>query len=146
MDRDAARRGSEDASDEAAQKNVGDGPRARALAHGVSRRKAMVRPERVVNTEHRRPDQKQREGPEVNRERAERSTGEADAGADPEPRAPAQAPHQPGCPERRPGATDDEAYFAIPGPALPAVEERLAVMVKANQELEKFHRGRLPRA
>jgi uncharacterized protein (DUF169 family) len=44
------------------------------------------------------------------------------------------------------GAGDDEAYFAIPGAALAAVEERLAVMVKANTELEKFHRGRLPRA
>ena len=44
------------------------------------------------------------------------------------------------------GAGDDEAYFAIPGAALGAVEERLAVMVKANSELEKFHRGRLPRA
>jgi uncharacterized protein (DUF169 family) len=44
------------------------------------------------------------------------------------------------------GAGDDEAYFAIPGAALAAVEERLAVMVNANRELEKFHRGRLPRA
>jgi uncharacterized protein (DUF169 family) len=44
------------------------------------------------------------------------------------------------------GAGDDEAYFAIPGSALGAVEERLAVMVNANRELEKFHRGRLPRA
>lgn len=44
------------------------------------------------------------------------------------------------------GAGDDEAYFAIPGAALAAVEERLAVMVKANTELEKFHRSRLPLA
>jgi uncharacterized protein (DUF169 family) len=44
------------------------------------------------------------------------------------------------------GAGDDEAYFAIPGEALGAVEERLGVMVNANRELEKFHRGRLPRA
>jgi uncharacterized protein (DUF169 family) len=44
------------------------------------------------------------------------------------------------------GASDDEAYFAIPGDALAAVEERLSVMVNANRELEKFHRGRLPRA
>ena len=29
---------------------------------------------------------------------------------------------------------------------LAAVEERLSVMVNANRELEKFHRGRLPRA
>jgi uncharacterized protein (DUF169 family) len=40
------------------------------------------------------------------------------------------------------GASDNEAYFAIPGPALRAVEEKLAVIVRANQELEKFHRGR----
>ena len=40
------------------------------------------------------------------------------------------------------GAGDDEAYFAIPGSHLDAVEEHLAVMVRANQELEKFHRAR----
>ncbi len=40
------------------------------------------------------------------------------------------------------GAGDDEAYFAIPGSHLDAVEDHLAVMVRANQELEKFHRGR----
>ncbi len=44
------------------------------------------------------------------------------------------------------GASDSEAYFAIPGAALGAVEERLNVIVKANVELEKFHRGRLPQA
>lgn len=44
------------------------------------------------------------------------------------------------------GASDDEAYFAIPGDRLAAIEERLAVMVRANAELEKLHRGRLPRA
>jgi uncharacterized protein (DUF169 family) len=44
------------------------------------------------------------------------------------------------------GAGDDEAWFAIPGAQLGAVEERLAVMVRANRELEQFHRGRLPRA
>ncbi len=37
---------------------------------------------------------------------------------------------------------DDEAYFAIPGGALPAVEERLGVLVRANRELESFHRAR----
>jgi uncharacterized protein (DUF169 family) len=37
---------------------------------------------------------------------------------------------------------DTEAYFAIPGPAVAAVEERLRVIVRANQELEKFHRAR----
>jgi uncharacterized protein (DUF169 family) len=40
------------------------------------------------------------------------------------------------------GARDDEAYMAIPGPQLGAVEERLAVVVRANEELEKFHRAR----
>jgi uncharacterized protein (DUF169 family) len=40
------------------------------------------------------------------------------------------------------GARDDEAYLAIPGPQLRAVEEKLAVIVHANQELEKFHRAR----
>ena len=40
------------------------------------------------------------------------------------------------------GAGDDEAYFAIPGERLAAVEERLAVIVRANAELEKFHRAR----
>jgi uncharacterized protein (DUF169 family) len=37
---------------------------------------------------------------------------------------------------------DSEAYFAIPGPALAAVEERLRVIIHANNELEKFHRAR----
>jgi uncharacterized protein (DUF169 family) len=41
------------------------------------------------------------------------------------------------------GAGDDEAYFAIPGAQLAAVEKQLAVIVRANQELEKFHRARL---
>jgi uncharacterized protein (DUF169 family) len=40
------------------------------------------------------------------------------------------------------GLGDSEAYFAIPGPALHAVEERLRVIVRANAELEKFHRSR----
>ena len=40
------------------------------------------------------------------------------------------------------GLDDNEAYFAIPGAALPAVEERLRVMIRANGELEKFHRAR----
>jgi uncharacterized protein (DUF169 family) len=40
------------------------------------------------------------------------------------------------------GADDTDAYFAIPGPQLGAVEENLAVIVRANQELEKFHRER----
>jgi uncharacterized protein (DUF169 family) len=40
------------------------------------------------------------------------------------------------------GLDDSEAYFAIPGPALEEVEERLRVIVKANQALEHFHRER----
>ncbi|MQA29827.1 MAG: hypothetical protein GEU82_08315 [Luteitalea sp.] len=40
------------------------------------------------------------------------------------------------------GADDSEAYFAIPGPQLGAVEESLAIIVHANQELETFHRRR----
>jgi uncharacterized protein (DUF169 family) len=40
------------------------------------------------------------------------------------------------------GADDTEGYFAIPGAQLAAVEKMLAVIVRANQELEKFHRGR----
>ena len=40
------------------------------------------------------------------------------------------------------GAGDDEAYFAIPGGRLEAVEEKLATIVRANEELEKFHRAR----
>jgi uncharacterized protein (DUF169 family) len=40
------------------------------------------------------------------------------------------------------GASDDEGYFAIPGAQLHTVEEKLAVVVRANQELEKFHRAR----
>ncbi len=40
------------------------------------------------------------------------------------------------------GLDDSEAYFAIPGAAVAAVEERLHVIVRANQELEKFHRAR----
>ena len=40
------------------------------------------------------------------------------------------------------GASETDAYFAIPGPQLRAVEESLTVIVKANAELEKFHRSR----
>ena len=40
------------------------------------------------------------------------------------------------------GASDDEAYFAIPGAQLGAVEKALAVIARANGELEKFHRAR----
>jgi uncharacterized protein (DUF169 family) len=40
------------------------------------------------------------------------------------------------------GAADNEAYFAIPGDELAALTARLAVIVNANCELEKFHRAR----
>ena len=40
------------------------------------------------------------------------------------------------------GAADTDAYFAIPGPQLARIEESLAVIVRANQELEQLHRGR----
>jgi uncharacterized protein (DUF169 family) len=40
------------------------------------------------------------------------------------------------------GADDSEAYFAIPGAQLAALEESLSVIVRANQELEKFYRAR----
>ena len=40
------------------------------------------------------------------------------------------------------GADDDEAYFAIPGSQLGALVEKLATIVRANLELEKFHRAR----
>ena len=41
------------------------------------------------------------------------------------------------------GAADHEAYFAIPGPALGALVARLDVIVRANRELESFHKSRL---
>jgi uncharacterized protein (DUF169 family) len=40
------------------------------------------------------------------------------------------------------GADDTEAYFAIPGALLGVIEEKLAVIVHANEELETFHRAR----
>jgi uncharacterized protein (DUF169 family) len=40
------------------------------------------------------------------------------------------------------GAADTDAYFAIPGAELGTIEESLAMIVHANQELEKFHRAR----
>lgn len=43
------------------------------------------------------------------------------------------------------GADDTEAYFAVPGAQLSAVEKNLAAIVRANQELEKFHRARAGR-
>ena len=41
------------------------------------------------------------------------------------------------------GASDTEAYFAIPGSQLRIVEEKLAIIVRANQELEQYHRRRV---
>src|SRR4029079_11129143 len=41
------------------------------------------------------------------------------------------------------GADDSDAYFAIPGPELSALEDHLSAIVRANDELEKFHRGRV---
>jgi uncharacterized protein (DUF169 family) len=40
------------------------------------------------------------------------------------------------------GADDNDAYFAIPGAHLAAVESQLAVIVEANDTLEAFHRAR----
>ena len=40
------------------------------------------------------------------------------------------------------GAADTDGYFAIPGDRLAALESRLSVIVRANNELEKFHRAR----
>jgi len=40
------------------------------------------------------------------------------------------------------GAPDEEAYFAIPGSQLAVIEDQLATIVRANNELEKFHRAR----
>lgn len=40
------------------------------------------------------------------------------------------------------GADDTEAYLAIPGAHLRAVEDKLATIVRANDEMEAFHRGR----
>jgi uncharacterized protein (DUF169 family) len=40
------------------------------------------------------------------------------------------------------GATDNEAYVAFPGELLGAIERNLALIVRANDELGKYHRGR----
>lgn len=40
------------------------------------------------------------------------------------------------------GAGDADAYFAIPGPQLAAVEQSLATIVRANETLEQFHKAR----
>jgi uncharacterized protein (DUF169 family) len=41
------------------------------------------------------------------------------------------------------GLADDELYFALPGKDVGAVTEKLAVLVHANRELERYHRARL---
>ena len=38
---------------------------------------------------------------------------------------------------------DDELYYALPGKHLAAVVQKLAVIVNANRELEKYHRARI---
>ena len=43
-------------------------------------------------------------------------------------------------------AGENDAYFAIPGDQLRTVEDSLAVIVRANEELEKFHRVRAMQA
>jgi uncharacterized protein (DUF169 family) len=40
------------------------------------------------------------------------------------------------------GAGENDAYFAIPGAKLGAMESSLATIVRANDELLKFHRAR----
>ena len=40
------------------------------------------------------------------------------------------------------GATDSEAYFAIPGQHLAALETSLGTIVRANEALEQFHQAR----
>src|SRR5947208_8315620 len=40
------------------------------------------------------------------------------------------------------GLPDDELYYALPGRHVAAVVEKLAVVVNANRELEKYHRAR----
>src|SRR5262249_7204191 len=41
---------------------------------------------------------------------------------------------------------DDEFYFALPGNHVAAVVDKLATIVNANRELEKYHRGKLAAA
>src|SRR5262245_47720490 len=40
------------------------------------------------------------------------------------------------------GAAETDAYFAIPGERLAAVQERLSIIVRANDGMESFHRAR----
>jgi uncharacterized protein (DUF169 family) len=41
------------------------------------------------------------------------------------------------------GAADEEAYFAIPGQHVAAMERSLATIVSANEALEEFHQSRV---
>jgi uncharacterized protein (DUF169 family) len=41
------------------------------------------------------------------------------------------------------GLADDELYFALPGKHLAAVLEKLALIVSANHELEKYHQAKM---
>jgi len=40
------------------------------------------------------------------------------------------------------GLGDDELYYAIPGPQLPALLDKLEIILHANRELERFHQAR----
>ena len=42
------------------------------------------------------------------------------------------------------GLSDEEGYYAIPGPTLHEVAGKLALIVEANRQLEAFHRARVP--
>jgi uncharacterized protein (DUF169 family) len=41
------------------------------------------------------------------------------------------------------GLADEEMYFALPGSQVKAVAEKLATIVHANRELEKYHTNKL---
>src|SRR5262249_48746455 len=41
------------------------------------------------------------------------------------------------------GVADDELYFVLPGSQVKAVTEKLAGIVNANRELEKYHKAKL---
>ncbi len=42
--------------------------------------------------------------------------------------------------------SDDELYYALPGKHVAAVVDKLATIVSANRELEKYHRGKMAQA
>jgi uncharacterized protein (DUF169 family) len=41
------------------------------------------------------------------------------------------------------GLGDDELYYAVPGPKLPDLLDKLETILHANRELESFHQSRL---